>query len=719
MHPLLIRQLRLNLGTAEAAPLREAASELVALIGQMYGDGDGRAEAIARVETLLGQVGAAYEQNDRDTSLLRRSLELTSEELLEANERLRSELAARSRALDTLQTALSDLLESSGFHSNPYTGDDVEQLAAELAGLAGERKRAQEALHNINRELERRVAQRTLQLEAASRAKSDFLATMSHEIRTPLNTVIGMAHLALRTGLNPKQHGYLEHIHDAGQHLLGLIDTILDFSKIEAGKLDVEKVDMEIAQVVNSVSNLLASKAADKGLRFLVDIDPRLAQPLYGDPLRLSQVLINFISNAIKFTQQGEITIRAKLAADQDNCCLVRFEVQDTGIGMSAVEKERIFLAFQQADNSITRKYGGSGLGLAISRQLAALMGGEIGVESQPGLGSTFWFTARLGKDPAALAALEQQCGSSCVCWLTDPPQAVELPLPTAPWHPPPPAAAAPAPLATPAALQGARILLADDHPLNQQVASEILEAAGAYVCSVGTGREALDRLQQERFDCVLMDVQMPEMDGLTATRRIRADPALAGTRVIAMTANAWNEDRGHCIEAGMDDFISKPIQPEQLYATLARWLAPQPAPMTAAAAVPAEHTDATVDFSGDPAIIDLAVPAKTLKNDPGKVQRVALKFLNSTRDDLPRIEAALENRDLAMLRSLGHRIKSPARAMGASGLADLCQALEHLNGDDAAERARPIVGQLRPLLEQIAARIEGNPLLAPRGSSP
>ena len=580
------------------------------------------------------------------------------------------------------------------FRSGVGTVQDVTEL-----------KRAQEALSELNRDLESRVAQRTAQLEAASRAKSDFLSNMSHEIRTPMNTVLGMAHLALRTQLDAKQRDYLEKIYASGEHLLGLIDAILDFSKIEAGRLEIEAVDFDLADVMNKVRSVCAPQVAVKGLRLDNDIDPAIPLRLRGDPLRLGQVLINFTNNAVKFTERGAISIGARLVEQKpDNCCLLRFEVSDTGIGMSAAEQAKLFGAFQQADTSTTRKYGGTGLGLAISKQLAALMGGEVGVASEPGRGSTFWCTVRLGIGAAPMLA---ECGTACRCWLTGRSAGGPgVPHETAA-HPGGCIDAGAAALAAASAtIRGARILVADDHPFNQQVAASLLEDVGATVCVAQNGAETLDLLLREHFDCVLMDIQMPEMDGIEATRRIRLNPGIAATPVIAMTANAWNQDRERCLAAGMDDFVSKPIQPELLYATLARRLAGR--------AAPAAQVQAA--FAGDPAVIDLAVPAKMLRNDAAKIRRVALKFIESTRDDLPRLDAALSRGDLATLGALGHRIKSPARALGAVGLAELCQSLEAFRDGSAdvdAEQAARLVGSVGPLLERIAREIERHPLLS------
>jgi len=545
-----------------------------------------------------------------------------------------------------------------------------------------ERKQAERQLRELNEQLEDRVAQRSHELiqakgaaDAANQVKSEFLANMSHEIRTPLNSILGMAHLALRAETSPNSSSYLKKIQSSGEHLLGIIDDLLNFAKIGAGKIKVETVDFDLSNVMERLDNMIAGKVIEKGLELAFDIDPGIPDNLRGDPLRLVQVLINYADNAIKFTEQGRIIIRARKISEHEEYCLVRFEVQDTGIGMSDAERARLFQPFQQADTSITRQYGGTGLGLAISKQLVGMMAeGEVGVDSILGQGSTFWFSVRLGKGSVPHAA--ENAHETAV------PQDVL------------------------AALNGARILVAENHLLNQEVVTEFLESAGAAVCVAENGKEAIDLLQKEHFDCVLMDLQMPVLDGFEATRLIRANPVLAKIPVIAMTANASDEDRERCLAAGMDDFISKPFKPYALYSTVARWLSarPQQEPLPGTSATPVAETT----WTGDPDVIDLAVLAELVGDDKLKMREFALKFLASVRGDMKEIEAALERNDLAALGALGHHVKSPARMTGAIGFARLSQELENYGKSGGnVKQAQEIIIQMYAVLDRINERIE------------
>lgn len=517
--------------------------------------------------------------------------------------------------------------------------------------------------------LENLVAQRSIEAislrdEAISSnlAKSEFIANMSHEIRTPMNSILGMAHLALNTEISAKGRNYLEKIHLSGLHLLGIIEEILDFSKISANKLTLEEVDLDLNEVLDGAKILFEQRIREKGLTLVVDIDPALPPRLRGDPLRLGQVLINYVSNAVKFTEKGKIVVRVRRMDENDDSVLVRFEVQDEGVGIADEAKSRLFLAFQQADASTTRIYGGTGLGLSICRQLSELMNdGEVGVASSPGQGSTFWLGVRLKKGCLHQKKIEE----------TD-------------------AAASPQ-------FKGARILVAEDHPFNQEVITDILANVGASVSIARNGKEALDLLDEQYFDCVLMDIQMPVMDGFEAVRLIRANPAFVGMPVIAMTASASTEDQKIYLAAGMNDFIGKPFDPNVFYATIAKWLlARKPSVL---------DTPAAVSVS---TVIDLSVLAKWIGDDKLKLRGFSIRFLESARQDMTKIDAALGREDFAAIATLAHRISSPARMVGAIGFSDLCLALEkHGKIEGDVMQAQQIISQLHTMLDQISERID------------
>ncbi|MGB2246631.1 MAG: ATP-binding protein [Alcanivorax sediminis] len=421
--------------------------------------------------------------------------------------------------------------------------DDIETISASasLAAIALERNRDQKSVLELNVDLEKKVRLRTLELnrekeraEAASRAKSEFVSNISHEIRTPMHSIQGLLELVGSTRLDDQQKDYLGKIDLAVHHLLGIINSVLDFSRIETGKFQLDRQHYSLRSVLNNVESQLANSATSKGLSLVFQVAEEVPDNLFGDPLRLGQVLINYIGNAIKFSHHGEIRVTAKLVSRDGRTCKLRFLVRDHGIGISQDVQKQLFQPFEQADSSTTREYGGTGLGLAICRKIVEETGGQVGVESEPGKGSEFWFTTRMGITDGKTPVQKDQLDDDEV-----------------------------------ARLQGRHVLLVEDNEVNQMVAKELLSRVGVDVAVASNGKQALKLLAEQRFDAVLMDVQMPIMDGYEATRQIRDNPELRHNVVIAMTANAGREDKQAAFSAGVDDFVSKPIRALRLYQAL------------------------------------------------------------------------------------------------------------------------------------------------------
>jgi PAS domain S-box-containing protein len=649
-------------------------------------------------------------------------------------------------------------------------------------------------IHDVSelKQMEGELIEARDRAQAATEAKSYFLANMSHEIRTPMNAILGMTHLALKTELTVKQKGYLQKIQAAGTTLLGVVNDILDFSKIEAGKLEMESVAFNLEEVLDNLAGLITVKAQEKeGIEVLFRTDPGVPRALVGDPLRLGQVLTNLTSNAVKFTEAGEIVVSTELLRQETDTALIRFSVRDTGIGLTEEQKGRLFESFSQADTSTTRKYGGTGLGLAICERLVGLMGGEIQVESAPGAGSTFSFTVAFGlgrqqappasalprdlkgtralvvddnptsrailqemlesfsfvvtqaaSGPEGLAEVERAAGDRpydivVMDWKMPGMDGIDAArrikrLPGLKVIPPvilvtaygreeimqkaetaglegflikpvspsvmfdtilqifgqetsgiaPAGGGGHGPPDIPQELAGARLLLVEDNPINQQVAMEILAGAGFDVTLAGNGREAVAAVRAQRFDAVLMDVQMPVLDGYAASRQIRQWEGGAGAEntapvpIIAMTAHAMAGDRDKSLAAGMNDHIAKPVDPDQLFRILTRWIGPRPP-------APGGHPPlAPGSGAGAPALgglrgFDTQDALRRLRGNAALYRKLLVDFAGDNAQMSADVRSALDARDFEAARSLIHGIKGLAGNLGARSLHAAAAELE------------------------------------------
>ncbi|MBS1155147.1 MAG: diguanylate cyclase/phosphodiesterase & domain with sensor(s) [Proteobacteria bacterium] len=587
----------------------------------------------------------------------------------------------------------------------PVRGEkDGSVVAVGMAALdITELIRTQRDLEELTQTLENKVAERTEQLavardlaETASRAKAEFLANMSHEIRTPLNAIIGMSHLAAHANAEPRVGHYIGRIQSSSQHLLGVVNDILDLSKIEAGKLQLDASEFSLEGLLEHVTGLVSEQADAKGLALISTIEAGLPARLIGDSMRIGQILINFANNAVKFTEQGEVMLRVRQLDRSDGQITLRFEVEDTGIGIAEDQLPLLFSPFQQLDGSMSRRFEGTGLGLAISRNLAVLMAGTVSVSSQPGQGSVFALelTLRIADpiSPSPDAPIELrnlEAGDPAHAHRKDAPDAFES------WD----------------CLAGHAILLVEDNPINQEVVHDLLEMVGAQVTIASDGLQGIQLLRSQPFDLVLMDIHMPHLDGFEATAAIRKEPRFAALPIIALTANALEGDLERCLAAGMNDYIAKPIHPDQLFTTLARYLLVRPAPEEASNpgknASPGPHSakdDAILAGLAGIAGIDVEQALARMLGRRDLYAQLACRIAAERSDMVGKLEAALHEGDRDAMLERVHSAKSILGMLGADALQQRCVDLQKrlLEGAPVEDDVAAFAADLATLLQRL-----------------
>ena len=672
-----------------------------------------------RMESELSKLAQAVEQSPESIVItnLKAEIEYVNEAFLEATAYTREEVIGQNprflqsgstppETFKSLWAALSNghAWQGEFFNQNKYGCEYIEHaIITPIRNPEGkvthyvavkddisEKKQLTQELEAHRHHLEELVGERTAQLaearekaESANMAKSVFLANMSHEIRTPMNAIIGLTHLLLREKPRDDQANRLSKVETSAGHLLTIINDILDLSKIEAGKLTLESSSFSLKEMLDHIQSLFREELVAKGLDMEIDVGDAPVW-LKGDATRLRQALLNYVGNAIKFTERGSIHIRTRVLEDSNKKLLLRFEVEDTGIGVAADILPGLFEAFEQADASTTRVHGGTGLGLAITRRLVLMMGGEVGAKSELGRGSTFWFTARLGRGQRQVPVQSSAVVMDAERQLRD-------------------------------RYAGSRVLLAEDNAINLEVAVALLSSVGLVTDTAQNGRVAIQMARENDYDLILMDIQMPEVDGLEATRLIRSaiDPRAANTStpILAMTANVFKEDRIACMEAGMEDFIAKPVEPARLFSTIFKWLpGSDEAPgMMSTKQSPTANDSNNADMSqqvkpdtntGD--AIDPEALSRIFENDHDSQQLLLQQFITQTKEIFSKFETAYRQRDFEQVRFHSHKLKSSARTVGAHSLADLCLALEMAARNTDWTEINGLAGDLKPAVERV-----------------